>query len=293
SVLNDEVAPAAGPPAVGPTVDWSADVHYSGSIPITKHTTTPSYRSQEKSVGDGTTEAANRTSFGRSNRFTRPNHEELRHGQVWRDEIGGRPEEGQEVSKAVDTLLEFQKVDPSAITVPSLVELKRKLRDCLVARDGTTALVLLRTSLRAVAQQQKRSLVTIDEVLHCLPDEARELEGLRHFLKLLCRTRPNMLSIEDLIDRLRVRLPSGQLESFYEALSARGLINYESGLVDGAKLGEHASDETVREALASAGLNSDGMICWKVVEDLVRDVCGCGDVSQLSRWREGLGSKGE
>ncbi|KAF4747008.1 hypothetical protein FOZ62_025327, partial [Perkinsus olseni] len=68
SVLNDEVAPAAGPPAVGPTVDWSADVHYSGSIPITKHTTTPSYRSQEKSVGDGTTEAANRTSFGRSNR---------------------------------------------------------------------------------------------------------------------------------------------------------------------------------------------------------------------------------
>ncbi|KAF4748136.1 hypothetical protein FOZ63_008163, partial [Perkinsus olseni] len=115
------------------------------------------------SVRDGTTDAANRASFGRSNRFTRPNHEELRHGQVWRDEIGGRPEEGQEVSKAVDTLLEFQKVDPSAIAVPSLVELKRKLRDCLVARDGTTALVLLRTSLRAVAQQQKRSLVTVDE----------------------------------------------------------------------------------------------------------------------------------
>ncbi|KAF4651194.1 hypothetical protein FOZ61_010674 [Perkinsus olseni] len=262
SLLNDEVAQAAAPPAVrAMVVDWIADVHFSGSMPITK--------------------------------FTRPNHEELRHGQVWRDEIGGRPEEGQEVSKAVNTLLEAQKVDPSAIAVPSLVKLKRKLRDCLVARDGPTALVLLRTNLRAVAQQQKCSLVTIDEVLHCLPDEARELEGLRHFLKLLCRSRPNMLSIEDLIDRLRVRLPSSHLESFYEALNAHGLINCESGLIDGAKLGELASDETVRAALAGAGLNSDGMIGWKVVEDLVRDMCGCGDVSQLGCLREGLGSKGE
>ncbi|KAF4749003.1 hypothetical protein FOZ63_013461 [Perkinsus olseni] len=335
--LNAEVVPAAAaPPAVRAMVEWSADVHYSGSMPITKHTTTPSYRGQEKSVGDGTAEAANRAFFGRSDRFTRPNHEELRHGQVWRDEIGGRPKEGQGLSKAVNSLLEAQKVDPSAIAVPSLVELKRKLRDCLVARDGPTALVLLRTSLRAVAQQQKCSLVTIDErcqrpyamvplftvaqadwlalslceidipielvvcmsmksnaVLDSLPDEARELEGLRHFLQLLCRSRPNMLSIEDLIDRLRVRLPSSHLESFYEALSVHGLINCESGLIDGAKLRELASDETVRAALAGAGLNSDGMIGWKVVEDLVRDMCGCGDVSQLGCWREGLGSKGE
>ncbi|KAF4661464.1 hypothetical protein FOL47_006675 [Perkinsus chesapeaki] len=177
-------------------------------------------------------------------------------------------------SAALHALLEARKLSEGTIAAPSLIDVKQELRNALVSQDGITALVALRERLESKAQRQGRKLVTVEEVLSCFPPTVMQIDGVDDFLHLLCRIKPDSLSIDDLLDRLRLRLPCSYLQSFNDMLRRKGIVSDEAEAIDGFKLTEISVNGTLKTVIQNR-CSSDGIIQKGDFEELVRDAFGC------------------